>query len=335
MSESKRVMTIETAENTYDTEGRRLLKLTGRSLESILEDRVARGTMADLTTAPKWVLTGTPKAIVEQMFHDICVTGILTAYDVIAGVIEDSIFPVDTVPAPDDVITVEVDPTTLYTAIKNVSDMYNMGFRLVRDLDTSNLYWDVYMGSDRTTQQTTLPAVVFSTDLDNLQNVTELSSIALYKNVAYVFSPVGTVIVYPDDVDPEVEGFERRILMVKADDITDEDPEDALAKLTQRGREELAKSRRFSAFDGEVSQYSIYKYDQDYYLGDYVEQRNSDGFTNKMQVTEQIFVSDEQGERSYPTLTINQYILPGSWADPYYNRFWTDFGPTEYWNTQP
>lgn len=335
MNESDRVMVIETTENTASEDGKLLLKLSGRSLEEILEDRVARGTMDDLTTAPKWTLTGTPDAIVKQIFHDICVTGILSEFDVIPGVIENaSFYPEDTVPPPEDEITVEIEPTTVYAAVKNISEMYHLGFRLIRS-DAGQIYWDVYTGSDRTSAQTDLPAVVFSAELDNLSNVTELSSVMLYKNVAYVFSPVGTEVVYPLDVDPEVEGFERRVLMVKADDITDVVPADATAKMIQRGNEELAKNRRFSVFDGEVSQYSNYKYGADYYLGDYVEQRNIDGFTNRVQVTEQIFVSDEQGERSYPALTITQYILPGTWSDPYYNRFWTDFGSVEYWADQP
>jgi hypothetical protein len=335
MNESDRVMIIETVEDTVDDEGRRLLKLSGSSLETILKDRVARGSMADLTTDPKWVLTGTPVEIAEQIFHDICVTGILSEFDILSGVIEDpGSYPEDTILPPDDIITVEIDPTTVYEAEKRICDMYNLGFRLVRS-DAGQLYWDIYTGSDRTSQQTTLPAVVFSPDLDNLRNVTELTSVAMYKNVAYVFSPVGTEIVYPLDVDPEVEGFERRVLFVKADDITDVIPADATEKMIRLGLEELAKARRFAAFDGEISQFSGYKYGRDYYLGDYVEQRNSDGFTNRMQVTEQIFVSDKEGERSYPTLSINEYITPGSWSDPYYNRFWTDFGAGEYWDTQP
>lgn len=311
---SFRVMVVETVEDSTDSDGRNLLKLSGRSLEAILEDRVARGTLGDLTATPKWVLTGTPGEIARQIFHDICVTGILDAADVISGVIEDSIFPEDTIDEPADTITVEIDLTTVYTAIKNVCDLYNLGFRLVRDGDTSNLYFDVYPGSDRTTQQTVDPAVIFSPDLENLQDTTELTSIATYKNAAYVFSPVGHEIVYPLDIDPTITGFQRHVLFVKADDITDTVPEDASAKMIQRGLEALSAARQLQAFDGEISQFSQYEYETDYRLGDLVEQRNVDGVTNQMQVTEQIFVSDSEGDRSYPTLSIYKFITPGSWS---------------------
>jgi hypothetical protein len=231
IEKSKRVMTVETIEDSTDAEGVATLTFTGRSLEYILDNRLARGALADLTFTPKWVLEGTPTEIARQIFHDVCVTGVLDAGDIIPGVNESSIFPEDTIDEPTDEVVVEIEPTSVLNAESNLADIYDFGFRLVRDTDTQ-LYFDVYMGSDRTTRQAILPAVVFSDDMDNLANSTELTSIALYKNVAYVLSPAGHEIVYPDDVDPEIEGFERNVLNVKADDIAVEDL-DASAKMIQ------------------------------------------------------------------------------------------------------
>lgn len=334
MNDSYRVMMAETVEDTTDDEGKAFLKFSGRSIEAILLDRVARPSLADLTTLPKWVITDTPANIVRQIFHDICVTGVLDTGDIIPYVIEDSIFPMDTIGESTELITVELEPTTVYDAIKNLCDLYDMGFRLIRNFDTSELYWDVYMGSDRTSSQTTLPAVIFAPDLDNLSNTTELTTVALYKNVCYVLSPAGIEVVYPLDVEPEVEGFERRAMVIKADDIEVGDP-DASDKMIQRGNEALAQSRRFQGFDGELTQNSNYRYGVDYQLGDMVEIRGETGSTNNMQVTEQIFVSDSEGERSYPTLSLNTFITPGSWLGWDYNQVWEDMGATEYWEDQP
>ena len=223
-NESYRVMTVETIEDATDVEDRRLLKITGSSLEDLLDQRLAMAAMTDLTTDPKWVLTGLPKVVATKLFHDICVTGILNAGDIIAGVTEGSIFPSDTVPAPTDSIIYSIDPKSLYTAIKDLCDAFSMGFRLVRELDTGALFFDVYMGRDRTTLQTTIPAVVFSPDMENLQSTRKLTSAALYKNVAYVVSTVGHEIVYQTDIDPSVAGFQRRVLYVNASDIDDPDP---------------------------------------------------------------------------------------------------------------
>jgi hypothetical protein len=335
INESYRVMTIETVEDTTDADGRQLLKVKGPSLEEILEDRVAMGVLGDLTTNPKWIITDAPADIARTIFHEICIDGTLDLGDIIPSVTEgSSIFPEDTIGEPTDEVTYEIEPQTVYTAIKNIADLYDFGFRLVRNLDTSQLYFDVYMGCDRTTQQSTLPAVVFSPELDNLQNTTQLTTTALYKNVAYVVSPVGAEVVYPLDIDPEIEGFERHVLLVVANDITDVDPGDATDKMIQRGLEALSRQRKFSAFDGEINQNSQYKYGTHYNLGDLVELRNTDGHTNVMQVTEQIFVSDKEGERTYPTLQINEFITPGSWLAWDYNQVWEDLGEFEYWEDQ-
>ena len=85
------------------------------------------------------------------------------------------------------------------------------------------------------------------------------------------------------------------------------------AALRQKGLEELAKHRPIIAFDGEIPQTGSYEYQKDYFLGDLVETRGADGLATNMRVTEQIFSSDAEGVRSYPTLTIDLLITPGSW----------------------
>lgn len=331
---SYRVMIVETVEDGIDDEGQQILTVKGPSLEAVLDQRMARGAMTDTTTNPSWTLTGTPKDIATQMFHDICVTGVLDTGDKIPLINEGSIFPVDTVPAPTGSITYVIEPTTLYNAEKTLCDQYLMGFRLVRNADTAQLWFDVYTGSDRTSHQSSLPAVIFSSGLGNLHNTFELRSVALYKNTAYVITPVGTRIVYPDDVDPTISGFDRRVLIVKADDITDPDPPTAQALMLQRGIDELAKNRKIQAFDGEISQTSQYVYGVDYNLGDLVETRNADGTSNNMQATEHIFVCDKEGVRSYPTLAVTQFVTPGSWITLPADKVWNDF-TTEHWADLP
>lgn len=335
-NESNYVMRIETVEDDVNSDGQKILIVKGRSIESLLLDRVAFLNTGDTTTTPKWTLTGTPAAVVRKIFHDICVMGILNVGDKIPFINEGTFLPPSTIVEPIDPITVDMDPTTVYDAISQVSQVWNLGFRILRQLDMSKLWFDVYVGSDRTTAQTVLPAVVFAPELDNLQNTKELTSIEGSKNVAYVYSPAGFQIVFAAGVDPEVEGFERRVLSVNATDITTDNP-DVTAALQQRGYEELAKNRTYQAFDGEISTHSQYKYGRDYNLGDVVETRNTDGVTNNMRVTEQIFVSDREGDRSYPTLTLNTFINTGSWLSWSSNKAWFDFDADldSVWGNQP
>lgn len=332
-SESWYVMTITTIEDNTDSDGKATLKVSGVSLEQILESRVAFGVLDDLTTVPTWNITNTPGEICRKIFRDICITGALNVADRIPYILEGTIMPEDNIPEPVDPITVQIAPQSVYTAIKSICDTWSLGFRILRNGDLSQLYFDVYSGSDRTTLQTILPAVVFSPELDSLQNTTELRSIANYKNVAYVFSPAGYETVYPQDVNPETAGFERHVLMVDASDITSSNP-DVSAALIQRGNEALSQQKSIAAFDGEINPNSTYKYGTHYFLGDLVEVRNIDGLTNNMRVTEQIFVSDSEGERAYPTLAIALFIDTGSWLSWETNQVWQDLGPTEYWEDQ-
>lgn len=325
LSESFRCMKIETVLDKTDDEGAALLEITGPSIEIILDDRVAFNVKDDLTTNPKWVITDIPGNVARKVFQDICVTGVLDIHDVIPYITNVDVLPTDTIPEPGDLVTVEIQPDSVYNVVKGICEPYDLGFRLLRNFDTSQLVFDIYSGVDRTSQQTTYPAVIFSPDLENLKNTSELRSIAGVKNIAYVYSNLGFEVVVATDVDPDVIGFERQVLVVKMDDIeAGTDAATVTALMQQKGREELAKVRSFQGFDGEVNQSSQYKYGTDYQLGDLVELHGKDGLANNMRVTEQIFVSDEEGERSYPTLAVKQLVTPGSWLAEG-TKVWLDY----------
>lgn len=339
MNKSNYVMRVESREDDDNADGARLLKVKGRSIEATLLDRAAKDSINTLTTSPKWTITDTPGAVARKIFHDICVTGILDAADVIPGIVEGSFMPSSTIPEPVDPITVALDPTTVYDAVvTNVLNPWELGMRMLRDDSTGAVYFEIYAGSDRTsTNSTGLTAVIFSPSLENLQNTKELTDITKSKNVAYVFSPAGFEKVYGVGVDPTVSGFERRVLMVDANDITSTSTSDVPSALIQRGKEALSASRTFLGFDGEISQSCPYTYGIDYNLGDLVEERNDDGVASQMRVSEQIFVSDNQGDRSYPTLVTNLTINTGSWLSWTSDKAWFDFDAdeTSVWGNQP
>src|SRR5690349_11915883 len=161
-SKSNYVGKIKTVEDKTDEEGRPTLVLTGNMLEEILEDRVAFAALDDMTTVPTWDITDPPADVIRTIFHDTCVTGILDLNDIIPMVTEGSFLPTSTIPEPVDTITVNLTPQTVGQAIKDIAQANSLGFRLVRQDDPPQLYFDVYAGSDRTSSQTTLGAVIFT-----------------------------------------------------------------------------------------------------------------------------------------------------------------------------
>jgi hypothetical protein len=309
-----------------------MLSIKGRSIEKIIDDRAATNSTAGTEAAPTWNLSGTPANIARTMFNAVCVTGYPTTLEKIPyleSVITNMQYQR---PEPSTVISVALEKQSLYKAIKDLCDANGLGFYLVRVGDTDLLRFKVITGYDRTLGQATLPPVVFSSSLGNLSDTTELMSVQNFKNVAHIWSKYGAATVYAPGTDPSVSGFQRRVLTVKADDITDPVGATLTQKLNQRGYDELAKARGIFAFDGETPKQGGYKYQKDYFLGDLVTMQSPNGVQNSMRVAEQTFVCDEQGDKNYPSLIVELTAQPGSWGAEDPTDTW-GAATTETWST--
>lgn len=327
INNSFRVMMVETVEDNTDANGKSMLSVKGHSIETMMKERIYRDNWIENGSITN-DFTDTPGNIARDIFNQVAYFA--AGFDATTNLdripflppwtgtnvwpyVNSDLFPPDTIPEPADVIHLVQGAGILYDIIKKICDAYDFGFRLVRNFDLSQLYFDIYTGRDLTTRQTDFTPVIFSADLENLQNTTEFSNIDGSKNVAYVYSDYGLAEVYGVGVDPEVSGFERRVLLVDASGEVDATTVDVPGTLQSIGQRELAQYRAQEYFDGEINQNGDFKYGVDYQLGDLVEQRNRDGVTTYKRVTEQIFVDDEQGERSYPTLSLDVYIGLNTW----------------------
>ena len=339
LSESYRMMIAESVEDKTDDDGRRVLEVQGPSAEAFMKHRAAaRGvSLIDTTLISNWTITKPPADLVREIVKSSISSYALDGFDNISFLRDTSerFSPQENVLEPPDPITVKVLPAPLYDVVKEICDSWQMGFRFVKPHAGAALYFEVYCGNNRTSGQSSRTPVIFSPELDNLQNITSLRTIENAKNIAYVFSPAGFEIVRPESVDPYSFGFERRVLTVSADDVEAGTP-NASQILRQRGFEALAQAKAINAFDGEINQNSRYIYGVDYSVGDLVEIRNIDGVANQMRVTEQIFVSDREGDRSYPTLELATFINEGSWMSWRSNITWGDLATDPItWSEQP
>ena len=342
INKSRRIMKVETVEETTDDQLRNILKIKGKEITKVLLQRAALKAIAGPGVAPVWVIEDQPADVMRYIFRQICVLGTVTPDDIIPFIQDgETQYPASTIPEFADVVLWEQKPASVFAALKELADIFDLGFRLYRDLNTSELYFDVYAGSDRTTAQSTNPPVVFSFDMENLQSTREFNDISNEYNVIQV------VYVYKDVTETEValtvevfdtegippEGFDRKTKVLTITSIPEE-VTDIPAFLYRAGLDELMKSRPVGAFDGEVSKNSQYVYEVHYYLGDVVELRSSTGATAYMTVEEYIFVEDMEGERSYPTFTTRKFIDSGTWASWKYDIEWSAMGSDEYWENQ-
>lgn len=313
------------------------LKATGNTLDKFLENRIIRN-VVDEATGTRWYGSGglavqTPEVQINQAVARLLVAG---------GNMTDGSIGVD---GARQVITnlsidssgnnsgLDLDPLAwpegmMYDVFAQFASTYKVGFRLYLDWakpdGTYSLKFNAYSGVDRTSDQTIRPLVRFSPDLESLSGVSKLTSIAGYKNVAYVFPPTSLTEASADGTGnpalpatagiayatPEAEtsiDFDRRTIMETASDITYDSvggSADTLLKvLNQKAKDLLANNNFVKVVDGEVIPQSKYQFGTDYWLGDIIELDDGFGTLGKARITEFIRSQDKDGERAYPSLT--------------------------------
>lgn len=287
--QSNRVMVIDTVEKVEDDEGRLSLKIEGKSMEAIFEQRVAKNTFVDTD----WIITGTPGSIISQMVTAICINGTgISPYDV---------FDISIINLSTDTnqYSIAVKTGTLYERIKEISDLFGLGFRIVHTQGVGQTF-EIYEGSDLAYQN----GVIFSEEYDNLANNSFLVSDRNYKNVAYVRAKNGNVIVGVNGtVNPTISGLDRRVIFIDATDIDEPAGQTLTNLLIDRGREELSKYNKSALFDGVIDPQGIFKYNIDYSLGDIVLFKGDGQEMQNMRVIEYIHTFDQEGYRAYPTFS--------------------------------
>lgn len=311
---TKEVMLIDThsIENGF-------LTATGGSLAAFLQQRIVRASWANFFQY--YTLTGAPGWIATEVVKQMCIAGGLMASGSAVTGGDKEIIPNLALGArgPSAAnVTIGVEYGTVYDGIKKICDSYDLGFSLFLDTVTDTSYglkFKVYQGLDLTSDQSTNPAVIFESAIEALANVKELRSIAGLKNVAYAWAPqikaqnyaVGTA--FSNTAAKTATGFNRRTMMVLADDINDADLStttgmDELQKiLDQRAKDALANNNYVRLTDGEIIPQGTYTYGTDYNLGDLIELRAVDNIPQDARVTEYIRTQDATGYKAYPTLS--------------------------------
>lgn len=296
-----------------------ILKATGRMVTAIFDERIIRGAAPAPTEPPtaeprEYNITGIPLDVMNNLVARTCISGgSLTSVipdgdkQVIAGLSLWAFSPGGTS------VQFSIPYGSLGAALAQIAETYQLGYKLFLAEPGSGSIWEfmVYEGRYLTSDQTTYPVVKFSPAMDTLTDLKELRSIAGYKTAAYVYGaddgshpPPGIAYV---GVDGGI-GFDRRVIMATADDITMEVAGGSSATfqemLNQRAKDVLANNNFTKVIDGEIVPQSEFQYGVHYGLGDVVELDNGDGITSKARITEYIRAQDANGDRAYPTVSV-------------------------------
>lgn len=315
---SREVMIVETRSSENG-----LLTIKGISLAGFLKERILRHTFTNYLTY--WTLTGAPGVIAGDIVKHMCMTGVgnrMANNLVVVNGANEVIPNLKLGPlATGTSVEIAVEFGNVYDAVKKICDTYELGFSLYPSNVTESTYdliFTTYAGRDLTSDQTVHDVVRFSPALDSLSGTNELRSISGYKNVAHAWAPnvqadtyiVGTAFAPGGSAS---RGFQRRTLLVNADDINDADVNDVdnptgaaqlQAILVQRAKDALANNNYVRMIDGAFVPQKAYEYNKNFALGDVIELRNEYGAASKARITEFIHAQGSGGYAGYPTLSV-------------------------------
>lgn len=293
--DSDRVMIVEKLRIATDVEEGNHVIITGRSLESLLDRRIVWGQRS---------ISGKLQNGIETLLNE----NVINPSDATRK-IDNFIFEASTDSAIAE-LTIDAQYTgdNLYDVISGICKERDIGFKVT--LNNSNQFvFKLYSGTDRSYDQTSNPYVVFSPNFDNIINSNYIETKSAYKNVTLIagegegserkYATVGSA-----------SGLDRRELFTDARDIQSDTgdgvvltAEEYTKQLEQRGNENLAEYEDITSFEGEVETTHMFKYGEDFFIGDVVQIANEYGHETTSRITEIIISKDESGMSVHPTFS--------------------------------
>ena len=292
INDSEHVMIIEDFEITTDAEVGSRLTVTGRSLESILERRIVWG---------QKTYSGTVHAIIKSMITDAIISPEISSRKIDNFVFQDS----SDESVNGESIDLQFTGDNLYEAVSLLCQLVGAGFRITLDAN-NNFVFSLYSGEDRSYAQDANPYVVFSPSFENIIDSNYVETNSNYRNVTLVGgegegSDRKTVTV------GDASGLSRREVFTDARDISSTTQEGTLTteqynnQLTERGNEKLSEHVVSTAFEGRAEATRMFRYGEDFFMGDIVQIANEFGMESRAHITEIIRSQSESGLEIYPT----------------------------------
>ena len=287
--DSEHTMIIEGIEIISDTDTGNRLKITGKSLESILNRRI-------LWTSE--VLSGSLQDSIQSILNKNVINPSISDRKISNFIFE----------ASDDEKITSLTIQDEYGAERTVYDVINeicqrnfLGYKVT--LNSSNQFvFKLYMGEDRSYDQLTNPYVVFSPNYENIINSNYIDSTENMKNITLVTGESTSITV------GESSGLLRREIYTDARGIRPEEVSDYNEALKQRGLYTLQDNSRVKNFEGEVDAVRMFVYGKDFFIGDVVQISNEYGIEGSARVMEFIKSDDASGSKAYPTFQAIQDI---------------------------
>lgn len=297
LKESDHSMIIESLTIDSDAENGDHLTVKGRSLESILLRRIVYGQKN---------LVGNFQDAIEELLNENFISPTDENRKIDNFVFERSNDPKITSLTIDNQYTGD----NVYDIINKQCETNNIGFKIVLN-DSNQFVFSLYAGKDRSYDQLENPYVVFSPKYENIISSNYFRSKESLKTVTLVAGE-GEGVSRKTIETGSGSGLDRYELFTDARDISsevyDEEGNETILSneeynklLVARGTEDLSKYIVKEAFEGKVETKNLFKYGEDFFIGDIVQNEDDYGHTSRTCISELIFSQSNNDVSVYPT----------------------------------
>jgi hypothetical protein len=305
--DTKEIMVVENLEVNNDQDLSSEITFTGRSFETLLEQRVV-GTNKTFPRDASSELYGIYFGPIGEQAVTLIEDHILAE-----NLIDDN----DALPyvsvlstVPEDVfnIAVSFNKDQVYSQLIELLSQQNIGIKTIRPNGLSplgpsspNAALLIYQGVDRSS------TVILSNDLGDIAEADYFWSNKKFKNTALVTSTWFEIMIKAS------AGIGRRVMYVDGSDLDENYEEaptgalrdDVIDRMTMLGEKALAKQKEIVITNVETSRnFGKYVYGVDFDLGDIITVVGGYHESTKVQVVEYVKIEDETGRFEYPTLAV-------------------------------
>lgn len=330
-SDSDHVMIIEKLEIDTDAENGNNITITGRSLESILDRRIIWN---------QTLLSGNFQDGIEKLLNENVISPSNESRKISNFKMEKSTDPEITG------LTIEAEykGDNLYDVLTTLCAERSIGFKVTLSNDNQFVF-SLYSGEDRSYDQTNNPYVIFSPNFDNLISSNYIESRSSLKNVTLVSAEdsdnrpeeEGAEAPLVETAVGNVSGMNRREIFTdygsisrKTDDDRTLSDSEITAMLRQKGKETLSENAEVLSFEGEAETSLMFRYGEDFFIGDIVQVEDHYGHETRARVIELITSDATDGFSIYPTFSA---ISPNTLPEGYLQLSYIQGSGTQYIDT--
>ena len=284
---------IENFKITTDAEDGNFVTISGRTLAALPFRRVA---------TPQLTFNGSACKTAEMLFKK----NLINPEDIrrkIYGLTFKNSVPAEL----DEVLTNQYNGDNVGEAIEAICKHLKIGYRALFDMSNKSIEFELYAGTDRSTEQSDVPPVIFSNDFNNLLSSDYTVSVAEWKNAAQILGE-GQGTGRMKAVYGSAAGFNRREMYVNAQQTSTNGAEltanTYINMLRDIGAQAVSEHRPTQETEADVAPNYGFILNRDYFLGDVVTVRNEYGVEITPRVLEIIEAQDENGYSIIPTFGI-------------------------------